>query len=382
MVRWKRLLATANRRNHAQMSILSRQEAHPRLCRSEHEKRTAFTRVDSRSFPQPDFWPAPSDPSFLRVVRISPATKTSVTSRLPVSDAPSRHAGMSFCPTESQNRRRWNKIIAFATRNMSCSQKSIPGTEVKIFDPRDCSTGSPEAELLDSTVVQRNRQWWMYLAGQPRGFGATDIFSASLAAEAPLSVTGWKPTRDATGELVPVAGQQRSRIWDGNGGRHCPSYVKGWDPCRRAWVERIYNAGAADNLWGPYTIGFLEWNGKAWMDQSEAAFIANEDWERGSVYEPNLIYHDGKWKMWYVAGSNHEDYLIHGCAESGDGATGWSKHAVFAGPEMKMFDFCVRQRGTRFDAIFARVWVGHGAPSPETGLWWCSAEHPARILSE
>jgi hypothetical protein len=61
----------------------------------------------------------------------------------------------------------------------------------------------------------------------------------------------------------------------------------------------------------PTPIGFLEWNGKAWMDQSEAAFIANEDWERGSVYEPNLIYHDGKWKMWCVAGSNHEDYLIH-----------------------------------------------------------------------
>jgi hypothetical protein len=86
--------------------------------------------------------------------------------------------------------------------------------------------------------------------------------------------------------------------------------------------------------------------------------------------------------MWYVAGSNHDDYLIHGYAESDDGATGWSKHTVFAGPEMKMFDFCVRQRGTGFDAIFARVWVGKGAPPPETGLWWCSAEHPARTFSE
>ena len=48
------------------------------------------------------------------------------------------------------------------------------------------------------------------------------------------------------------------------------------------------------------------------MDQPEPAFIANEEWEHGSVYEPNLIYHDGKWKMWYVAGSNQEDYLVHG----------------------------------------------------------------------
>ena len=222
----------------------------------------------------------------------------------------------------------------------------------------------------------------MYLAGQPGGFGATDIFSASLASEAPLSVTGWKPTLDTAGELAPVGGKQRSRAWDGNGGRHCPSHVKGWDPARGRSVERIYYAGAADNLWGPYTIGFLEWDGKEWIDQPEPAFTANEDWEHGSVYEPNLIYHGGKWKMWYVAGSNHNDYLIHGYAESDDGATSWSKHAVFAEPDMKMFDFCVRQRGTGFDAVFARVWVGNGAPPPETGLWWCSAEHPARTFSE
>ena len=83
------------------------------------------------------------------------------------------------------------------------------------------------------------------------------------------------------------------------------------------------------------------------MDQPEPAFTPNEEWEHGSVYEPNLIYHDGKWKMWYVAGSNQEDYLVHGFAESEDGSTGWSKHEVFAPPEMKMFDFCVRQRGIR-----------------------------------
>ena len=91
-------------------------------------------------------------------------------------------------------------------------------------------------------------------------------------------------------------------------------------------------------------------------------FIANEEWEHGSIYEPNLIYHDGKWKMWYVSGSNEEDYLVHGYAESDDGSAGWSKHKVFAPPEMKMFDFCVRQRGELFDAIFARVWLRAGTP--------------------
>ncbi len=152
-----------------------------------------------------------------------------------------------------------------------------------------------------------------------------------------------------------------------------PPKARGWD-C-------IYYAGSADNLWGPYTVGFLQWNGDAWVDQPAPAFAANEEWEHGSVYEPNLIYHDGKWKLWYVAGSNQQDYLVHGYAESRDGVSGWSKHLIFAPPEMKMFDFCIRQHGDAFDAIFARVWVGVGTPPPETGLWWCRADNPSSNLS-
>ena len=40
-----------------------------------------------------------------------------------------------------------------------------------------------------------------------------------------------------------------------------PIVCEGWDPHARKWVERIYYAGAAENLWGPYTIGYLEWDG-------------------------------------------------------------------------------------------------------------------------
>ena len=254
--------------------------------------------------------------------------------------------------------------------------------ETKIFDPHDPPTGSNGAELLDPTLALRDNQWWMYLAGQAHGYGATDFYSALLPTGAPLSATGWTPTRGADAELVPIAGRSASQAWDGNGGRHCPTYVKGWDAGKNEWVERIYYAGAAENLWGPYTIGFLEWDGDKWADQSAPVFVANEDWEHGSVYEPNLIYHEGKWKMWYVAGSNHEDYLVHGYAESADGVTGWSKHAIFAGPEMKMFDFCVRQRGDAFDAIFARVFVSEGPPPPATGLWWCRAERPSANLAD
>lgn len=111
-------------------------------------------------------------------------------------------------------------------------------------------------------------------------------------------------------------------------------------------------------------------------------FRAVEGWEHGSVYEPNLIYHDGKWKMWYVAGANGDDYLVHGYSESEDGVSGWSAHTIFAPPDMKMFDFCVRPRAGGFDAVFSRVWVNGSAPPPETGLWWRRAETPSSRLSD
>ena len=268
------------------------------------------------------------------------------------------------------------------TKVASSRRKQLSETEFKVFDPRDLGTGSGGAELADPCVVSRGDQFWLYLAGQGHGHGATDLYSASLFPETSLSSQRWTLTRDHAGQLAPLAGHDLSFGWDGKGGRHCPSYVRGWDSAKGAWVERIYYAGGAENLWGPYTIGFLEWNGEEWTDQAEPAFVANEGWERGSVYEPNLVYHDGKWKMWYVAGSNHEDYLVQGYAESEDGRTGWSKHEMFAPPEMKMFDFCVRQRGDRFDAVFARVWVGGGAPPAETGLWWCTARNPSAKLSD
>jgi len=171
-------------------------------------------------------------------------------------------------------------------------------TETKIFDPHDPSTASHGATLADPSVVNRDDQWWLYVAGKAAGHGPTDIYSATLSPREPLRTTGWQPARDAAGTLTPLAGNSRSSAWDGKGGRHCPSYVKGWDPVERRWVERIYYAGAEQNLWGPYTIGFLEWDGEEWIDQEQPTFVANEPWEHASVYEPNLIYHDGKWKMW------------------------------------------------------------------------------------
>jgi hypothetical protein len=254
--------------------------------------------------------------------------------------------------------------------------------EWKVFDPRDSTKACRSVELVDASVIERDGQWCLFLAGQPGGCGATDIYSATLDIGVPLGPNGWKPTRNVDGVLVPVAARDVSQVWDGGGGRHCPCYAPGWDPGTREWVERIYYAGAAENIWGPYAIGYLEWNGTYWIDQVQPAFVASEDWERGSVYEPNLIYHEGKWRMWYVAGSSQEDYLVHCYSESEDGRTGWRNHAMFAPAEMKMFDFCVRQRGKHFEAIFSRVWLKGGIPPQETGLWWCRANQPSPNLSD
>ena len=133
-----------------------------------------------------------------------------------------------------------------------------------------------------------------------------------------------------------------------------PVLRKGKDPQTGNWVERIYYAGAAENLWGPYAIGYLEWDGSKWADRSAPVFIANEGWERGSVHEPNLVYADGMWKIWYVAGSNKDDHLVQCFAESADGRTVWSNHQIFISPEEKVFDFCVWKNKTGYEAVFLK----------------------------
>lgn len=249
--------------------------------------------------------------------------------------------------------------------------------ETKIFDPADgFAPLTDPAVITDCTVAKRGGQWWMFVCGQVKGKEGIHLFSASLPEESPLSARGWRltATPEDCSRIALLAGQGASGPWDLKGGRHCPCYVSGWDPKREAWVERIYYAGGAEHRWGPYTIGYLEWDGAKWLDQDAPAFTANEDWEHGSVFEPNLIYDDRKWKLWYAAGSNQEDYLVQGYAESADGRGGWSKHKMFRPPEEKVFDFNVTRTQSGWEAVFSRVHLGTRPAPTNTGLWWCRAE--------
>ena len=187
--------------------------------------------------------------------------------------------------------------------------------DTKIFDPADgFALLTDPLEVTDATLAKRGNRWWMYLTGQTKGDPGVHLFSASLPEGAPLSASGWMliPDHADPSRVAKLPAQEDSRSWDLKGGRHCPSYVKGWDPHRRCWVEHIYYAGSAAQIWGPYPIGYLEWNGSEWIDQPAPVFIASGPWERGSVYQPNVLFHDGKWRLWCVAGSNQEDCLIHG----------------------------------------------------------------------
>ena len=83
---------------------------------------------------------------------------------------------------------------------MQTIEPLLPGKETKLFDPQDLSTGGG-TEVLDASVVRLGDQWWMYLAGQAGGYGATQLFSASLDVRAPLSALGWTLTRDEAGRV-------------------------------------------------------------------------------------------------------------------------------------------------------------------------------------
>jgi hypothetical protein len=284
--------------------------------------------------------------------------------------------------------KRLRSKIYNSSETMHFEEMEMTTNTVRIFDAsKGYGSITDLLTFTDPTLFKRDHQWIMIAGGFTKQNPEINMFTASLPKGAPLSPNGWRIVPDSVNPNSPeiLAGKKASYPWDGKGGRHCPSFVKGFDPNKEKWVERIYYAGASQSFMGPFSIGYLEWDGSRWVDQASPCFTPKEEWEGGSVYEPNLIYHEGKWKMWYVAGGN----IIQGYAESVDGCNDWSTHKVFLGPEEKVFDFCVVQRNNVYEATFSRINFSSNQIIPnadpgavQAGLWWCQSETPSSKIED
>jgi hypothetical protein len=123
--------------------------------------------------------------------------------------------------------------------------------------------GAMRPELLDKarlfdgadvTLMRRDDRWWMIMGeladpAVPR----IDLRTAHLPRGAAVDSLEW--TVDGR-----CAAPTPSNSWDATG-YHCVSYVRGRSGGQ--WVERLYYASSAawTDITGPYSIGFLEWDG-------------------------------------------------------------------------------------------------------------------------
>lgn len=100
------------------------------------------------------------------------------------------------------------------------------------------------------------------------------------------------------------------------------------------------------------------------------------------VYEPNVIYHDSKWRMWYLIGPpDASQKMAHGYAESADG-NDWSNKKIYWPAAENIFGYqvvAVRRddlpAAARYHAVFARFGLSLH-PEPGWGLFWQHAAQP------
>jgi sucrose-6-phosphate hydrolase SacC (GH32 family) len=205
---------------------------------------------------------------------------------------------------------------------------------------------NPEGTVADVSVARRDGRWWMVSPAMGDGTRVIRLYESSLPPGAPLDCPEWT----FGGELAPAP---PSDAWDATG-YHCPSYVDG----------RIYYAGSASwELAGPYSIGCVEWHAGSWRRRPEPVFTGAEPWERGTVFEPNLVRENGAWRIWYAAGLTNDDDQVIGTAAGPDGLSGWTDRRIaFQDDE---FDAVVRPEGT----VTAQHSL-HRQINDTDGLWW------------
>lgn len=224
--------------------------------------------------------------------------------------------------------------------------------------------------VADPSVTRRSGRWCMVLGGTYGHDRVIKLFTA----ESTRADGGWRiaTAQDDPGLAVELADAPPPDAWDATG-YHCPAYVRGLD-ASGAVVERIYYASSSgwDSLYGPYQIGFLQLVDSTWVRRPEPVFTAGAAWERGTVLEPNVLHHDGRWLLRYTAGLATGELPVTGLAESPDGVSGWRRIGT---PEAGQFDAHVIAGEKGFDLITSR----HPLDSkftPGDGLWHSRGENP------
>lgn len=278
-------------------------------------------------------------------------------------------------------------LAAPATSTLTGSQRLVAKEILKVFDSKD-GTGFGQvtnlaSAIVDVSVIHRNGQWQM-IGEASDVSGRLGFFSATLPRGKPLQASGWQiqtAARDPTSAVNLVPNSEDPAAWDYT--RHNSSYVIGYDPGlnngRGGWEERLYYAGTNAD-YGPFAIGYLVWDGNKWVVHGgNPVLTGTELWEGSTgttltgVYEPNVIYHDGKWRIWYATGSAAQGY-----AESVDGRS-WYGKTIYQPPSQSVFDNQVlasSDSALGFEAVFARFALTF-EPLPNWGLWWQHAPTPS-----
>lgn len=226
------------------------------------------------------------------------------------------------------------------------------------------------ANVADPSVARRDGGYWMVLGALDPATHVIDLFSAESA----RATDGWRIVTEPDDPTLArrIAGRPAPDGWDATG-YHCPSYVAGVGRDGEP-VERIYYASSATwSFYGPYQIGFLEWDGQSWRRHPEPVFGAARPWEPGTVLEPHVRYADGHWLMHYTAGIGADvPRAATALVASADGIGDW--HPIGA-PEPDRFDtFAVGDLD-----IVARHPL-NGVFTDDDGLWLVTQENSRQIL--
>jgi hypothetical protein len=258
-------------------------------------------------------------------------------------------------------------------------QRTVSTTsQVKLFDSGEGYGAIKNlATLTDPTLAKRDGRWHLFLAGMDRTTRTINLFEATLPAGAGLGDPNWSITVDPANPTAakPLVVPNGGDAWDGTG-LHCPAFVRGTNAAGFA-CERIYYAGSNNKTYqGPYAIGCLEWkNGKWERVEGGPVFAATEPWEGGSVFEPSVVFSDGKWRLWYGFGPSKSWRFGIGYAESEDGLHHWSQHRIYLPDATNTFDCSVIEAGGRLEGVLARnPWAG---PPTDGNLLWSSIDHTA-----